>query len=77
LALIKAGDLESALADAEATVQLVPLHVKGLYRRAQALLQLGRAAEAAAGLRDVVEHVEDNTALKDLLAKADAALSKS
>lgn len=76
MALLKDGDAENALVDAEATLEIDPLHAKGLYRRGQALLALGRAKEAASVLREAASQIEGNLALKELLAKAERAAAK-
>jgi len=65
-ALLRSGDAEGALRDADEVADLTPSWAKAHYRRAQALKELGRPHEAAQACADGLTVVEGEGEAKEL-----------
>lgn len=72
---LRNGDAAGGLADADAALELEPAYAKAHYRRAQALIQLQRPTEAAAGLQVACQLLPEDGALKELLSRVREASS--
>ena len=75
-ALSSLGRWEESLADARAAVAIDPTYVKGFYRQANALLQLGRPAEAAAAATAGLKLQPSNAQMQELLHRATAQMGQ-
>ena len=69
----KIGDYEAALVDACAALEANPDYLKGYFRKATALVALGRYVEAIAAADDGLRKQPRNTQLMELKEKALAA----
>lgn len=76
-AYAKAGKYESALDDAEKTVQIKPDWAKGYSRKGAAFSYLGRKDDAIAAYEEGLRLEPNNTLLKEGLAEVRASAAKS
>lgn len=73
MAHLKGGNSAAALGDAEAALALDGLCCKAHYRRAQALLRLGRRNEAVLALREAVQQLPEEEELAKFLVSTESS----